>query len=103
MCNLVNPDEEDELGHEKAAAQVLVDRGSGVLNVSEEPECEDTQGQAYYGDHHSQLRYPRQNIIMRKQLHKTEQEKAFRIVYKQIVDSALIVPCLQTESVVFTK
>lgn len=47
MCNLVNPDEEDELGHEKAAAQVLVDRGSGVLNVSEEPECEDTQGQAY--------------------------------------------------------
>ncbi len=74
MCDLVNPDEEDELGHEEAAAQVLVDRGSGVLDVSEEPEGEDTHGQADDGDHHAQLRYSCQNIIVCKQLHKTEQE-----------------------------
>lgn len=76
MCNLVNSDEEDELGHEEAAAQVLVDRGSGVLDVSEEPEGEDTHGQADDGDHHSQLCYSRQNIIVCKQLHKTEQVQA---------------------------
>lgn len=76
MCDLVNPDEEDELRHEEAAAQVLVDHGSGVLDVSEEPEGEDTHEQADDGDHHSQLRYSRQNIIVCKQLHKTEQEQA---------------------------
>lgn len=68
MCALVNPDEEYELGHEEAAAQVLVDHGSGVLDVSEEPEGEDTHGQADDGDHHSQLRYSRQNIVVCKQI-----------------------------------
>lgn len=70
MCTFVNPNEKDELGHEEAAAQVLVDRGSGVLDVSEEPEGENTHGQADERDHHSQLCYPRQNIIVCKQLQK---------------------------------
>lgn len=37
----VDPDQEDELGHEEAAAQVLVDGGSGALDLTEEPEGED--------------------------------------------------------------
>lgn len=64
VCDLVDPDEKDELGHEEAAAQVLVDGGSGVLDVTEEPEGKDAHGKTDDGDDHSQLSYPRQSVMM---------------------------------------
>lgn len=75
MCDLVDPDEEDELGHEEAAAQVLVDGGSGVLDVAEEPEGEDAHGQTDDGDDHSQLSYPRQDVVVCEKLHGTQPDE----------------------------
>lgn len=42
----IDPDQKDELSHEEAAAQVLVNGGSGTLYLTEEPEGEDAHGQA---------------------------------------------------------
>lgn len=57
----VDPHQEDELGHEEAAAQVLVDGGPGALDLSEEPEGEDAHGQTDEGDDHAQLGDPGQD------------------------------------------
>lgn len=84
VCDLVDPDEKDELGHEEAATQVLVDSGSGVLDVTEEPESEDAHGKTDDGDDHSQLSYPRQNVIMCDKLRKT-QEKTNCIIYTDVI------------------
>lgn len=64
----VDPHQEDELGHEEAAAQVLVDGGSGALDLAEEPEGEDAHGQADEGDDHAQLGDPGQDGVVGDQL-----------------------------------
>lgn len=64
----VDPHQEDELGHEEAAAQVLVDGGSGALDLTEEPEGEDAHGQTDEGDDHPQLGDPGQDGIVGHQL-----------------------------------
>lgn len=64
----VNPDQEDELSHEEAAAEVLVDGGPGALDLAEEPEGEDAHGQADEGDDHPQLGDPGQDGVVRRQL-----------------------------------
>ena len=64
----VDPDEEDELGHEEAAAQVLVDSGSGALDLAEEPEGEDAHGQTDERDDHPQLGDPGQDGVVGHQL-----------------------------------
>lgn len=61
MRSHVDPHQEDELGHEKAAAEVLVDGGPGALDLSEEPEGEDADGQTDQGDDHAQLGDPGQD------------------------------------------
>lgn len=61
MRSHVDPHQEDELGHEEAAAQVLVDGGPGALDLSEEPEGEDAHGQTDEGDDHAQLGDPGQD------------------------------------------
>lgn len=64
----VDPHKEDELGHEEAAAQVLVDGGPGTLDLAEEPEGEDAHGQTDEGDDHPQLGDPGQDGIVGHQL-----------------------------------
>lgn len=64
----VDPHQEDELGHEEAAAQVLVDGGSGALDLTEEPEGEDAHGQTDEGDDHAQLGDPGQGGVVGRQL-----------------------------------
>lgn len=64
----VDPHQEDELGHEEAAAQVLVDCGSSALDLTEEPEGEDAHGQTDEGDDHAQLGDPGQDGIVGHQL-----------------------------------
>lgn len=64
----VDPDQEDELSHEEAAAEVLVDGGSGALDLAEEPEGEDAHGQTDEGDDHPQLGDPGQDGVVRHQL-----------------------------------
>lgn len=64
----VDPHQEDELSHEQTAAQVLVDGGSGALDLTEEPEGEDAHGQTDEGDDHSQLGDPGQDVIVGHQL-----------------------------------
>lgn len=61
MRGHVDPHQEDELGHEEAAAQVLVDGGPGALDLSEEPEGEDAHGETDEGDDHAQLGDPGQD------------------------------------------
>lgn len=64
----VDPHQEDELGHEEAAAQVLVDGGPGALDLAEEPEGEDAHGQTDEGDDHAQLGDPGQDHAVGPQL-----------------------------------
>lgn len=68
MCIHIDPNQKDELGHEKAATQVLVDGCSGALNLTEEPEGEDAHEQADYGDHHSQLCDAGQDVVVCSEL-----------------------------------
>lgn len=55
VCVHVDPHQEDELGHEETAAQVLVNGGPGALDLAEEPEGENAHGQTDDGDDHPQL------------------------------------------------
>lgn len=64
----VDPHQEDELGHEEAAAQVLMDGGSGALDLTEEPEGEDAHGQTDKGDDHAQLGDPGQDGMVGHQI-----------------------------------
>lgn len=64
----VDPHQEDKLGHEEAAAQVLVDGRAGALDLAEEPEGEDAHGQADEGDDHAQLGDPGQDGAVGPQL-----------------------------------
>lgn len=64
----VDPHQEDELGHEEAAAQVLVDGRPGALDLAEEPEGEDAHGQTDEGDYHPQLGDPGQDGVVGHQL-----------------------------------
>lgn len=68
MCVHVDPDQEDELSHEKAAAQILVDGGSGALDLAEEPEGEDAHGQTDEGHDHPQLGDPSHDGVVGLQL-----------------------------------
>lgn len=68
MCVHVDSHQEDELGHEEAAAQVLVDGCSGALDLAQEPEGEDTHGQTDEGNDHPQLGDPGQNGVVGHQL-----------------------------------
>lgn len=77
MCVHVDPHQEDELSHEEAAAQVLVDGGSGALDFAEEPECEDAHGQTDEGDDHPQLSDPGQDGIVGHQLRSKWKGKVF--------------------------
>lgn len=77
VCVHVDPHEEDELGHEEAAAQVLVDCGPGALDLAEEPEGEDTHGQTDEGDDHPQLSDPGQDSIVGRQLRSEWKERCF--------------------------
>lgn len=77
MCVHVDPHQEDELGHEEAAAQVLVDGGSGALDLTEEPEGEDAHGQTDEGDDHPQLGDPGQDGVVGHQLRSKWKERRF--------------------------
>lgn len=68
MCVHVDSHQEDELGHEEAAAQVLVDGCPCALDLTEEPEGEDAHGQTDEGDNHSQLGDPGQDGVVGHQL-----------------------------------
>lgn len=68
MCVHVDPHQKDELGHEKTAAQVLVDSGPSALDLAEEPEGKDAHGQTDEGDDHPQLGDPGQDGIVGHQL-----------------------------------
>lgn len=77
MRSHVDPHQEDELSHEEAAAQVLVDGGSGALDLSEEPEGEDTHGQTDEGDDHAQLGDPGQDEGVGPQLRSKSKDRHF--------------------------
>lgn len=64
----VDPHQEDELGHEEAAAEILMDGRSGALDLAEEPEGEDAHGQTDEGDDHPQLGNPGQDGVVGHQL-----------------------------------
>lgn len=64
MCVHIDANQKDELRHEKAATQVLVDGCPGALNLTEEPEGEDTHEQADNRDHHSQLSDATQDVVV---------------------------------------
>lgn len=68
MCDHIDPNQENKLCHKEAAAQVLVDGGSGALDLTEEPEGEDTHGQTDEGDDHPQLGDPGQDGTVGLQL-----------------------------------
>lgn len=71
MCVHIYSNQKDKLGHEKAAAQVLVDGGPGALDLAEEPESEDAHEETNDGDHHTQLGDAGQHIIVSCELKKT--------------------------------
>lgn len=73
----VDPHQEDKLGHEEAAAQVLVDGRAGALDLAEEPEGEDAHGQADEGDDHAQLGDPGQDDAVGPQLRSEWKREAF--------------------------
>lgn len=73
----VDPHQEDELGHEEAAAQVLVDGGPGALDLAEEPEGEDAHGQTDEGDDHAQLGDPGQDDAVGPQLRSKSNRRRF--------------------------
>lgn len=79
MCVHVDSHQEDELGHEKAAAQVLVDCRSGALDLTEEPEGEDAHGQTDEGDDHPQLGDPGQDDVVGHQLRSKLNGKSFMV------------------------
>lgn len=64
----VDAHQEDELRHEEAAAQVLMDGGPGALDLTKEPEGEDAHGQTDEGDDHPQLGDAGQDGIVRHQI-----------------------------------
>lgn len=77
----IDPDQKDELSHEEAAAQVLVNGGSGTLYLTEEPEGEDAHGQADDGDDHSQLSDPGQNVVVGRHLKRRTNTAGRRIIF----------------------
>lgn len=77
MCVHVDSHQEDELGHEEAAAQVLVDCCSGALDLTEEPEGEDAHGQTDEGDDHPQLGDPGQDCMVGHQLRSKGKSRSF--------------------------
>lgn len=79
MRGHVDPHQEDELGHEEAAAQVFVDGGPGALDLSEEPEGEDAHGQTDEGDDHAQLGDPGQDDGVSPQLRSKSNRRHFSI------------------------
>ena len=52
----IDSNQENEFCHKEAAAQVLVNSGSGTLDLSKEPKGEDTHGETDNRDNHPQLR-----------------------------------------------
>ena len=77
MCVHVDPHQEDELGHEQAAAQVFVDGCAGALDLAEEPEGEDAHGQTDEGDDHPQLCDPGQHGAVGHQLRSKWKRRRF--------------------------
>lgn len=58
----VDPNKKNKFCKKEAAAQVLVNRGPGALDFTEEPEGEDADGEADQGDDYPELSDPRQDI-----------------------------------------
>lgn len=73
----VDAHQEDELRHEEAAAQVLMDGGPGALDLTKEPEGEDAHGQTDEGDDHPQLGDAGQDGIVRHQLRSKWEGRCF--------------------------
>lgn len=64
VCIDVDPNKENEFCKEEAAAEVLVNCGSGALNLTEEPEGENAHGETNQGDDDPELSDPCQDVII---------------------------------------
>lgn len=64
VCVDVDPHKENEFCQEEAAAEVLVNCGSGALNLAEEPEGENAHGETNQRDDDPELSDPCQDVII---------------------------------------
>lgn len=96
VCVHVDPHQKDELGHEETAAQVLVNGGSGALDLAEEPEGEDAHGQTYEGDDHPQLGDPGQDGVVGHQLRGRWEQRCFIHSCVMVRGGNLLLCCLDS-------